>query len=268
VIERTRSTDNHGGLDTFATSAAVKCLREKSVHAESDALDHESLWARYKKFRALEDRDQLVVAYQHLVDRFRPRHEGAERGWFDKDDYLQAGTLGLCEAIERFNHEAGVPFEHYAARRIAGAMTDSTRAWVDWASRATRTHLKTIAVAREDFFLEQGRQPSAADVSEATGLHVRLVHELLALAESTQGGADDVDSYRDTLALPPDVEPDLWRDEVRNLPAEEKTVIVLHFLEGLALDDVAAAMNLSIRSVYKHKARGIRRIQDALLTAA
>jgi hypothetical protein len=37
-------------------------------------------------------------------------------------DFMQVGTVGLLEAINRFNPERGVRFETYAGRRIEGAI--------------------------------------------------------------------------------------------------------------------------------------------------
>lgn len=43
------------------------------------------------------------------------------------DDLIQAGSLGLMRAAERYDDASPVPFEHYAHRRVLGSMRDSIR---------------------------------------------------------------------------------------------------------------------------------------------
>jgi RNA polymerase sigma factor (sigma-70 family) len=50
------------------------------------------------------------------------------RAVIDYDDLLQAGCIGLLEALERFDPSLGVPFGAWARHRIRGAILDSIAA--------------------------------------------------------------------------------------------------------------------------------------------
>ena len=45
----------------------------------------------------------------------------------DVDDLVSAGTIGLIEAVDRYDDRLGVPFLRFAYRRIWGAMIDELR---------------------------------------------------------------------------------------------------------------------------------------------
>lgn len=64
----------------------------------------------------------LVQSVAAKLDHRLPRS-----GAVGREDYIQAGTVGLLEAVERFHPESGYKFSTYAVRRIAGAMLDEAR---------------------------------------------------------------------------------------------------------------------------------------------
>ena len=59
----------------------------------------------------------------------------------DFDDLLQAGTIGLWDAVKKFDPEKKVPFECYAKFRIRGAVLDSLRS-LDELGRSDRQKVK------------------------------------------------------------------------------------------------------------------------------
>jgi RNA polymerase sigma factor for flagellar operon FliA len=62
------------------------------------------------------------------------------------DDLIQTGTLGLIDAVRRYDPSKGIPFPAYARYRIRGAILDALRA-ADWATRNQRSQRKAIANA-------------------------------------------------------------------------------------------------------------------------
>ena len=53
------------------------------------------------------------------------------------DDIVQAGLIGLMDAVSRYEENQGAQFETYATQRIKGAMLDELRA-ADWLPRSVR----------------------------------------------------------------------------------------------------------------------------------
>ena len=65
------------------------------------------------------------------------------------DDLIQTGTLGLIDAVRRYDPSKGIPFPAYARYRIRGAILDSLRS-LDWATRNQRTQRKAAASFNSD----------------------------------------------------------------------------------------------------------------------
>ena len=61
----------------------------------------------------------------------------------DIDDLVQTGTLGLLDAVRRFDSKKGIPFAAYARYRIRGSILDSLRQ-MDWATRSQRKQRKAL----------------------------------------------------------------------------------------------------------------------------
>ena len=57
--------------------------------------------------------------------------------YIDRDDLRSAGLYGLVQAAHSFSEDRGVPFRHFAALRIRGAIMDDLRR-KDWATRSVR----------------------------------------------------------------------------------------------------------------------------------
>ncbi|MGN8158760.1 sigma-70 family RNA polymerase sigma factor [Salinisphaera sp. RV14] len=72
--------------------------------------------------------------------------------WADLEELIQWGTVGLLEALERFDPSRGKPFEAFANRRIRGAMIDSLRREGREASRVATPHAAEQTIGRSAAF--------------------------------------------------------------------------------------------------------------------
>ena len=83
--------------------------------------EERALWQAYKDEGNLEARSRLIEQYQPLV------FKETMRWHIHRDilsDALQEGTLGLIEAVERYDYRRGVAFPLFAVHRIRGAILD------------------------------------------------------------------------------------------------------------------------------------------------
>jgi RNA polymerase sigma factor for flagellar operon FliA len=108
----------------------------------------------------------------------------------EMDDLVQAGLIGLNEALSRFESGPDSNFETYAARRIEGAMLDTLRA-SDTLSRDARSRLREIQNAVQRLEHELGRAPRAKEVANELNWPLERLHESLVDAGAAPKRSDD-----------------------------------------------------------------------------
>lgn len=88
------------------------------------------------------------------------------------DDLYQVGALALVQAVERFDPSRGYEFSSFATPTILGEIKKYFRD-KQWSLKVPR-RLKEISAkvqaARDDLYLETHRNPTIAEIAEATGL--------------------------------------------------------------------------------------------------
>lgn len=98
----------------------------------------------------------------------------------DVGDLIQAGSMGLLNAIASFDPARAVKFSTFAQRRIFGAMIDHLRS-MDGASRLVRDRAKKIGEAVAQLEVELGRPPSPDELQNRLG----VTSEKFALMQAT-----------------------------------------------------------------------------------
>ncbi len=81
-----------------------------------------ALWRRYRGAGDAESRLRLIESYQPLVFKLATQLRPPEGLLLDT---IQEGTVGLIEAVERFDPTRGVRFSTFAAYRIRGRMLNA-----------------------------------------------------------------------------------------------------------------------------------------------
>ena len=139
-------------------------------------------------------RSAQLQAHQPLVRRIAGRLRSRLPDHVDMDELLQAGLIGLDDAITRYADDRGASFETYAARRIEGAMLDALRSQ-DSLSRDARGRQRQIRAAVQRLEHALGRAPRAGEVADALGWTLAALHR--SLAEAGAGGLREGDAALD-----------------------------------------------------------------------
>ena len=74
------------------------------------------------------ERTVRLLEHRPLVRRIANRMMSRLPASVEMDELMQAGMIGLDEAISRFEEGRGATFDTYASRRIEGSMLDALRA--------------------------------------------------------------------------------------------------------------------------------------------
>ena len=118
----------------------------------------------------------LVPAHMTLVKFIAQRMQARLPPNVEVDDLIQWGTLGLLDAIRKFDPERDNKFKTYAEFRIRGAMLDGLRA-IDQTPRTVRALGRKIELTSRELQGELGRAPRPDEISIRLGISVEKFHE-------------------------------------------------------------------------------------------
>ena len=225
---------------------------------------------------ALEARDELVERFMPLAKRLASRYRN---GSDSQEDLQQVAYLGLLKAIDRYDPEAG-PFMRFAIPTILGELKRHFRQtrWNVHVPRSLQERVLDVSGAIETLSGNLGRSPTPADIAEATGLDLEEVLEAMDATtannpialDAPYGGEEgsevtlsetvgsDDDGY-ELVELGQAVAP-----AVRKLPARERCILHLRFVEDLTQVEIAGRIGIS----QMHVSRLLRRALDSLQSAA
>lgn len=143
----------------------------------------DDLWMRYQETRTIELRNEIVVRNmgfaQYVAHRIRfrvPDHQ-------DVDDLVSYAYIGLVDAVEKFNPDAGCKFPSYAIRRISGAILDGLRA-EDVLPRTARQKVKRLEIRTSELFEDLQRDPTSRELAKSMDMTLEELSETLTDAQT------------------------------------------------------------------------------------
>src|SRR3954447_9824175 len=154
------------------------------------------LWEWYAESRDTVLCERLILQYAPLVKYVMGRLAISLPGILDYEDILSFGTIGLIEAVERFDNEKGVKFETYAISRIRGSIIDALRS-LDRLPRSVRQKAKESTQAILQLTGDLGREPTEAEVAQSLGLDVETYRKHLVDAAWVTVSLDAIGSSDD-----------------------------------------------------------------------
>jgi RNA polymerase sigma factor FliA len=130
------------------------------------------------KSTSLDERNQLVVEHMSLVESIAMQLRQKLPGHVDLDDLIQAGTVGLLDAVDKYDPQKAVAFRTYAKHRIKGSILDSLRQ-ADWASRQNRRRRRCVETATHELFAELQRAPTEAEIADKLGMSLERLRRMM-----------------------------------------------------------------------------------------
>lgn len=237
-----------------------------------------ALWNDYWEHGDETARERLLERHLGLVHHvalgiIRRAPAGAEL-----DDLVSAGTVGLIEAVEKFEPQYGRAFSTFAQPRIHGAILDDLRRR-DVLSRSQRRRRREIDRARERAGRRLGREPKDLEVAEEIGVPVE---ELWVWERTiTQASAVSLDAESENeegrTSMPADESipsPDegvleserseILRDAILELPDRERKVLSLYYLEEVKLKDIAEMLGVTVSRASQIRSRAVERLRERM----
>ena len=239
-------------------------------------------WERYVKKRAPKLRESLILQYTPLVKYVVGRLAIGLPAIMDYEDVLSDGTIGLIEAVERFDPSKGVKFETYAISRIRGSIIDQLRK-ADRLPRSARQNMRKVDQATEVLREKLGREPLDTEIAEQLEIAIGRYHTILNDASWMTVSLDNLlDSSAEGEGYPAaempkdpelqDANRTLERKEtvgtltaaILALPERERLVVSLYYQDDLTQREIAKVLGISESRICQLHARSLTRLNEEM----
>jgi RNA polymerase sigma factor for flagellar operon FliA len=189
------------------------------------------------------------------------------------EDLIQAGVIGLIEALQKYSADQGASFETYAGIRIRGAMLDEIRKG-DWTPRSVHRKSREVSEAIRQVEARLGRESRDSEVAQEMGLSLEEYHHILVDTSSAHLmsidepdsevlSEDQLDGHSPSpLAILADAG---FKQNlamlIDELPEKEKLVMALYYDEELNLKEIGLVLEVSESRVSQIHSQAIKRLR-------
>lgn len=215
-------------------------------------------------------RDRLVHRHLGLVEHLARRYSGRGEAL---DDLMQVGTIGLINAIDRFDPARGVSLAAFAVPTILGEIRRHfrDRGWAVRVPRRLQELSRLLAEARSVLTQELGRAPTVDELAARTGVDAEAVLE----------GLESAGAYATVPLSPDDDSDERWlrsedtglvdvenrealRPLLQALPPRERRILALRFVRGWSQQEIAAEVGISQMHVSRLLSRTLATLREEL----
>jgi len=221
--------------------------------------------------------DERIMQHAPLVKRIAYHLLNRLPDSVQADDLIQAGMLGLLEAIKHYDVLQGASFETYAGIRIRGAMLDEVRR-SDWTPRSVHKKSRQVSSAIQAIENKTGCEARDVDIAEYLGIAIDEYNSILQDAIScrvfsVEELAETGDQYSDESGnmeeeplecLSRDSFQKALANEIMKLPERERLVISLYYDDELNLREIGEVLNISESRVSQISTQAVLRLRSRL----
>lgn len=185
-------------------------------------------------------------------------------------DYLQYASIGLLEALERFDPQRGAQFRTFAARRMHGAILNG----IECLSEKQQQIVARQRLQRERAdAVRQIAEAAAGDAparlaGERLCAYVAEVGIGLALAWLLEGTAMVEQERTEAVPFYRSAEIRQARERllhaVEALPAQERAVIRNHYLQEISFEDIAADLGVTRGRISQIHRQALARLRSVV----
>lgn len=250
---------------------AAPAKNPASDHCSPGLLDEDALVDRYHRCGDRRARALLIERLMPLVRSIARRYE--HRGE-PLEDLVQAGSLGLVKAVDRFDPDRGVMLSSFAVPNVAGEIKryfrDSTR--TIRVPRDIQERKSDLATAMDGLVAALGRFPTVDELADETDSSPEEVVEALQSAHayhpqsldeplgdddemgSLIGDADEHFEQAEARVL--------LESELEQLSHRDVEILRLRYAEDLTQSEIAARVGVSQMQVSRLLRRAIDRLYE------
>jgi RNA polymerase sigma-B factor len=268
----------------MAQSTTVRAESEQehvttSPRERSDAAGGgDSLLEEYWRTRDQRLREPILKQYENLINSLAARFA---RGGVSMDDLAQVASIGLINALERFDNERGVKFVTYAVSTMVGEIKHYFRDYT-WGLKVPR-HLQEIATnlprVEEELYCRLRRSPTIAELAERFRTREEDVLEAMELAHAYQPqsldariefeSGDSTDRVQDLMGAPDDrleavVEHAPLMAALEQLDERKRQIVKLRYFDEWSQSEVGREMGISQMHVSRLERQALAELRAAM----
>ena len=227
-----------------------------------------------------DERESLIVETLPLIKHIAHRVATRLPTNIEMRDLVNAGVLGLLDAVDKFEPERNVKFKTYAEVRIRGAILDSLRN-LDWAPRSLRKKSKDLEKTYAELTQKLGRAATDEEVSEALGEDIEDFHALVDQLHGLTIGSfenlsDSEDSENFINYYPDDGSNDPYArfetseltgfltEAIEELPEKERLVLSLYYYEEFTMKEIGTLLGVNESRVSQLHTKATLRLRGKL----
>lgn len=194
-------------------------------------------------------------------------------GYYETDDLVQVGFIGLVKAIDRFDTGFDVMFSTYAVPMILGEIKryirDDGKIKV---SRQLKTDMKNLRNAQQEYYNRYGSSPKISYLAKKLEVSKERIMEILEAAETLA----NVESLDNEL-IPEGMHGGEYVDEeeqnvdiidlksaIGELPERERQIIVLRYFRDMTQQQIAGKLGISQVQVSRIEKRVLKRMRESM----
>jgi RNA polymerase sigma factor for flagellar operon FliA len=243
----------------------------------------ERLWVEYRRTKDQKIRETFVIQYSPLVKFVAGKVAVGMPHNVEFDDLVGFGSIGLLDAIDKYDPDRGVKFKTYAVTRIRGAIFDELRQ-IDWVPRSVRKKAKELEETVANLESQMGRTATDQEIASSMGLDSEEYSKTIMKISATSivslnevwSGVDENEknSIGDTIESPISLHPDVMVekeeirrviiDAIKELPEKEKQILVLYWYEDLTLKEIGEVMKVTESRVSQLHSKAMLRLRAKL----
>jgi RNA polymerase sigma factor FliA len=227
------------------------------------------------------DRDHLVMENLPQVNYIARRIHNRLPEHVPFEDLVNAGIVGLLEAINRYDPGRDTKLGTYAKLRIEGAMLDSLRE-LDWSPRELRKQGRAVEHALQTLSGSLRRAPSETEIAEEMGIDVPALQKLLldlrgldlGSLEALAAQSEREDQYYNYVPTSPGEDPlylclqselrEFLTQAVGELPERERQMLALYYVEELTMKEIGVVLGVGEGRISQIHSAALLRLRARL----
>ncbi len=195
----------------------------------------------------------------------------------ETDDLIGYGTLGLIDAIDKFDPEKSVKFETYASLRIRGSIIDGLRKQ-DWFPRSLRQKSRQIGQAIDLIEKNTGRPAKDEEIARHLNIPVDRLRKAMgdihtfSVISLDEKISEAINERVSSAAYSNDPEIAAQQNEIKRILANaidglqenEKMIVSLYYYDELTLKEIGKLLGISESRVSQLHTRALLKLKNKL----